>query len=384
MYMALLALLGAVSTWVVLRKNPAFSGRRVLQFFAVLAVMVGTYLLAILATLKYTERLPQSMQLAAIFGVVGIGTVAMIAVVIQVSLPQAAPLPASAKRLNVFQKRTYVWARRLGCALLAFALLMLVLRGTPQAMVGTLGGLLGFVGIVVMFGLWLTARRTDRWLSAVEADPWVHWIYAPEQWRKWTEVAWQREAHEPEGAFHWRRDRKIVAAISIALSGALLFAVDVPWTIRLIMAGIVAVTAAAGLGLAGRDRAKASVELRRQQTTADVEVYFGHDGLYALGEFTPWLTVGGYLQEAFLDDREPRSLVLRFQKVVPGYGSANLVPKTVSLPLPECKDVENDLARLQKELSARCQKAAITLTQPGVATASPTPYQHPARAKTAP
>ena len=114
MYMALLALLGATSIWVVLRKNPAFSARYVLRFFALLTAMLAAFLLAMLATLKYTERLPQSVQLGAIFGVVGMGTVAMITVVIQASLPEGAPLPPSAQRLNVFQKRTYVWARRMG------------------------------------------------------------------------------------------------------------------------------------------------------------------------------------------------------------------------------------------------------------------------------
>jgi hypothetical protein len=361
MYMALIALLSAVSTWMVLRKNPAFSARHVLRFFGVLTSMVGALVLAILTTLKYTEGLPQSVQLAAIFGVVGLGTLAMIAVAIQASLPVGAPLPASAKRLSVFQRRTYVWARRLGWALLGFALLMLVLRGAPQAELGALGGLSGFLGIVMVFGFWLTARRTDRWLSAVEADPWVHWIYTPEHWRQWTEVATQREAPEADGAFHWRRDWKMVASISIAILGALLFFVDAPWTMRLTIVGILAVTMAAGLCLAGRDKAKASRVLRRKMTPADLDVYFGQDGLFALGEFTPWLTAGVYLQAASLDEREPRSVALRFQEVVPGYASTNLVPKTVSLPLPECHGVDNDLARLQKELSARCQTAAITL-----------------------
>ena len=360
MYMALFALLGAASTWAVLRKNPAFSARHLLEFFAVLTAMVAAFVLAILATLKYTERLPQAVQLGAIFGVVGLGTVAMITVGIQLSLPHGAPLPASAKRVNVFQKRTYVWARRLGYALLAFASLMLVLRGAPQAVVGTLGGLFGFLGIVLVFGLWLTARRTDRWLSAVEADPWVHWTYTPEQWRQWTEVAAQREAPEPDGAFHWGRDGTIMASFSIVVLAALLFMVDVSLTMRLIIAGLFAVTMTAGVTLAGRRKTKTSL-LQRKLTTADPEVYFGQDGLFALGEFTPWLTVGVYLQAAFLDEREPRSLALRFQQVVAGYGSANLVPKTLSLPLPECDGVANDLARLQKELSTRCQKATITL-----------------------
>jgi len=360
MYMTLLPLLVAASCLVVLLKNPAFSARKLLEFFAVLTAMVAAFVLAILATLKCTERLPASVQLGAIFGVIGLGTVAMITVGIQASLPHGAPLPASAKRVNIFQRRTYVWARRLGYALLAVAVLMLVLRGTPQAMVGTIGGLFGFVGIVVVFGLWLTARRTDRWLSAVEADPWVHWKYTPEQWQKWTEGAVQRAAPEPDGAFHRGRDGKIMASISLVVLAALLFFVDAPLTMRLAIAGIFAVTMTAGLGLAGRGKAKASL-LRRKLNTADLEVYFGQDGLFAMGEFTPWLTVGVYLQAACLDEREPRSLALRFQQVVAGYGSANLVPKTLSLPLPECDGVANDLARLQKELSTRCQKATITL-----------------------
>ena len=359
--MALIALLGALSTLVILSKSPAFSTRSLLQFFAVLTGMVGAFVLAILATLKYTERFSQSVQLAAIFGVVGIGTVVMITVAIEASLPQAAPLPASAQQLNVFRKRTYVWARRLAYALLALALLMLILRGAPRAVVGTLGGLFGFMGIVMVFGLWLTARRTDRWLSAVVAEPWVHWIYTPEQWRRWTEVAVQRQGPEPDGAFHWSRDWKVAASIAIPIIGALLFFIDASWTMRLTIAGIFVLTMTVGLVLAGRGKAKPSLTLRRKLTPTDLDVYFGPDGLFALGQFTPWLTVGVYLQAACLDEREPRSLTLRFEQVVSGYGTAHLVPKNFSLPLPECNGVENDLARLQKELSARCRKAAVAL-----------------------
>ena len=91
------------------------------------------------------------------------------------------------------------------------------------------------------------------------------------------------------------------------------------------------------------------------------EVYFGQEGLYCDGIFTPWLSSGVYLLAASLDDRAPRSLLLRFEKIVPGATGSQPTTADFSIPLPQGDNPSGDLARLQQELSARCPTAIVNL-----------------------
>jgi hypothetical protein len=349
------------SAWALWHRNPLFSLRATLRFIVVLVAMIATLVLAQLATLKYTQHYSQTVQLGAIFGVVGVGTMAMLAVAVTLSLPKAATLPASVKRLHVFRMRTYRWAKRLGWSIVAFALLELVLRGTPRTTVGTIGGLFAFMGIVMVFGAYLTARRTDLWLSAVEASPWVHWTYTPEQWRRWTDLEVQRRALAPDESFQWARDWKKGVPIAVTTIVVPLLFVGESWAVRLTFVAVVGALLVAGVALAKEGDRRAPQSLRRKMTNADPEVFFGEDGLFADGDFTPWLSAGVYLQAASIDERQPRSLALRFLKIVAGAGSLQPVHMEVNLPLPTAAAVTADLARLQLELSARCNQASISL-----------------------
>lgn len=90
------------------------------------------------------------------------------------------------------------------------------------------------------------------------------------------------------------------------------------------------------------------------------EVYFGHDGVFCDEVYTTWLTMNVYLTFAFFDERQPRRLLFRFERIDPNpYGGYPAVPFHQSVLIPEGSD--NDIARLQKELAARCPKAQIAL-----------------------
>jgi hypothetical protein len=361
MYLILMCAMAVFSGWALWHRNPLFSMRTTLRFMVVLAAMIGTFVLAELATIDYVQHFSQTVQLVAIFAVVGAGTLAMIGIAITLSLPKASPLPASAKQLRVFRTRTLRWVKGFGWALVAFALLELVLRGAAQIMVGTIGGLFAFMGVVMLFGGYLTARRTDLWLSAVEASPWVHWTYTPAQWRQWTDVEVQRTTLAVDKSFRWRRDWKKATPLVVPALAVPLFFVDEPWRVRLLLVAVIGALLVTCFALVTGADKRAPQSLRKKLAKADPEVFFGEDGLFADGDFTPWQSAGVYLQAACIDEREPRGVSLRFLKIVAGAGAMQELHVEVNLPLPVKDGVVADLARLQRELSARCSHASVSL-----------------------
>jgi hypothetical protein len=70
--------------------------------------------------------------------------------------------------------------------------------------------------------------------------------------------------------------------------------------------------------------------------------------------------VSTYLVSATIDERQPRSAMLNFERSVPNpYGPTQIIPIHQAVLIPNGK--ESDLARLQQELTARCPRAQISL-----------------------
>jgi hypothetical protein len=86
------------------------------------------------------------------------------------------------------------------------------------------------------------------------------------------------------------------------------------------------------------------------------EVYFGHDGLFCDGVYTTWLSLNIYFKSSSIDERQPRSLLFRFEKVVSNpYTGNQFIPVYQSVLIPAGAEI--DIARLQHELAARCPEA---------------------------
>src|ERR1019366_930189 len=68
--------------------------------------------------------------------------------------------------------------------------------------------------------------------------------------------------------------------------------------------------------LSTRDNQRTAKKLRTKLLRVTPEVYFGHDGLFCDGVYTIWLSLNIYLKSSSIDERQPRSLLLRFEKVV--------------------------------------------------------------------
>jgi len=112
--------------------------------------------------------------------------------------------------------------------------------------------------------------------------------------------------------------------------------------------------------LAGRGGASHAEKLHAKLMEANPEAWFGRDGVFCDGVFTQWLSVSVYLVSAAIDQRQPRSLDLRFEKSVPNpYGPTQIVPIHQAVLIPA--NADGDLARLHQELTARCPKAQIAL-----------------------
>jgi hypothetical protein len=109
-----------------------------------------------------------------------------------------------------------------------------------------------------------------------------------------------------------------------------------------------------------RDFKRAPEKLRATLLEAVPEAYFGRDGVFCDGVYTTWLSLNVYLTSASIDERQPRSLVFHFDKIVPNpYAGNPIIPIQQSVLIPQ--DAESDIARLRQELTARCPKARILL-----------------------
>jgi hypothetical protein len=356
MYMLGFCLLAVVSGWVAWRNNPMFSVRSTLRFILAVGLMLTVVIGALIQAVRFTQHHSPTAGFSMMGAVVLLGTIAMIWVVILVSTPKSVPLPASVKMLDQYRRKVSMWAKRMAWVVLAWALLTAVLPTVPRIIVGSIGGIFVFLGIVLWFTAYLNARQMDGWLSAIEAQPWVHWKYSADQWMQWTDVEVARTSSQP--TFQWRRDGHKLLWPILGTAGSVMIFVPGPWLIR----GLYAVGIAAFillLCLLGRKVDKnAPRRVFSTLTKAEPEAYFGQDGVFADGEFTPWLTVGVYLLDARLDERPPRSLVMQFSKTVGNQETT----VDLSLPLPPEERVTGDLAKLQQELSARCPTATVRLT----------------------
>jgi hypothetical protein len=353
------ALMGVVSGWVAWRRSPLFSTRSTLRFLLVLALLLSAVIGAIIAAVDFSETQSVAVGMTAVGSVIVLGTIAMIWVIVVVSTPKSVALPASVKMLSPFRRRVFTWVKRVVCGVLVWAALLAVVPGIWQSIIAVIGGLFVFLAFVLCFTAYLSARQMDRWLSAVEADPWVHWSYSPGQWQQWTdaEVARTPVVHQ----FVWGRDWHKLAWPVLAIAIGAVFLWPGPWIDRaLYVAGITTLLVAVLLS-SQRGDAHAPQRLRSTLMKADPEAYFGQDGVFAYGVFTPWLTIGVYLVSASIDDRAPPSLVLRFEKATLAPAVSQSTTVDVIVPLADTPTVAADLTRLQEKLAARCPAARVTI-----------------------
>jgi hypothetical protein len=359
MYLAIFALISVVGSWAAWRSNPLYSRIATLRF--VVAIVLGVVVVVglILATLDLTANRSPLVANTALALAVLVGTIAFIWIIVAASTPKVPPLPRATKLVRVHREKLVAYARWFVGSMLGLGLLALLVPGDWKIAVGVVAGLLAFLGIVLLFTGYLAALGFDRSLSSVESDPWVHWTYAPEQWRAWTDAEVARLAATPPH-WVWRRDwKRIILPLVAVVGGVYLFDPgSIAWKTGYLclLAGIMVATVA----LSNRYGKTAPARLRRLIASATPETYFGASGIYTEGVYTQWLTVSNYLIEATIDEREPRSIDLFFEEIVPGsYAGPIPIHRHVLIPPGSASDI--DITRLQGLLSAACPSARVAL-----------------------
>jgi hypothetical protein len=363
MITAALALFGAFGAWLAWRRNPMYSASSSLRILGVVAVSIAVLVLAIVAAVKFTENRSAPVVIATMLTVVVLGTFAMIFIIQTVSTPKearlATVLPPSATLVQVHRRKVYHWAKILATLVAVFAVLGVVVPGNAKFIALAFGGMTLLLAVILLPVAYVNALHFDRSLTAMELDPWVHWQYSPAQWNEWVEAQVARMKTKPP-TFVLKRDwRKFALPFAIIAGGVIFFS---PGSL-VFRVGYVLMVCCAIFGLAvystGQER-RAPERMRAQLGKAAPEVYFGHDGLFCDGVYITWLSLNVYLMSAAIDERPPRSLSFNFEKVTPSPYTGNqisAIQQSVVLPA----GADGDLARLQRELSARCPKARVEL-----------------------
>jgi hypothetical protein len=268
-----------------------------------------------------------------------------------------AQLPRGVSVCRIHRRRLFPWVRGTTILLVIAGVAALL---APAGWIGlplALGGLVLLLGTSILYPLYLTARRFDRGMTALSADPWIHWHYSPEQWQSWAAIqrSWER-ARTP--VFRWKRDwSKLIFPIAILATAPWIFGDGGTAQKAGLMVVCLMVLLLSAAVTTWAVRCEPERRYRRM-LTARREAYMGAAGFYCSGEYSPWIRSGSYLMEATAVHDPPARLVLTFDSSNRN-GTANIARM---IPIPE--GCEGDLELLQQQLRACCPTASVHLTAP--------------------
>lgn len=363
MFTFLFALLTVAGAWLAWRHNPLYSTWSTLRTVGVVGLSVAAVIAVIVAAVNLTIDRPAPVALGTMLAVVIVGTLALIFMIQSMSTPLVSVVPASVKMLHTHRQKTYLWCKRFGIMVLVAFALAVALPGTLKIVVLVVGGSATFLGIILLPTQYFVARNLDRALTALEFDPWIHWQYSPEEWKRWIDVQIERMKAVPP-QFIWKRDWHQLAGVCGLIGAGIFFFASGSWQERAVYALCVFALLLGLVALSTRDGQKATERRRSYLLNVTPEAYFGPDGLFCDDLYTPWLTVNNYLLGASVDERQPRSLVFRFEKVAPSANTGNQVVQVeqcVLIPDSLASETNGDIAQLQQKLSSRFSKARIVL-----------------------
>ena len=352
---ALLTIAGALGAW---RHSPLYSLKTTLRLGAVLlatvAATVGVALGIFSGPLGHS---PASQGVLVAVAAVALATGATGAL-IRISDAHVAQLPRPVRLITIHRHRVQRWIWRTAAYELINAGAALVLPSSWKWLPLSLGGFVLLACGPTLLAFYMRARRLDSGMSAVLADPWAHWQYTPAQWEAWAsnQLEWERSKLS---RIAWRRDWfKMLKGLSLM---ALIFA-GCSWLMVDGGAGEKLAVAAGGMALVmvmallvNRANRGACERRHRRLLVAPREAYFGAEGFFWGGEYSPWILSGSYLIEATAPRDPPARLVLVFQT----FNGSSAMPVAKRIPIPEGR--EPDLELLQRKLGECCRKAAIHL-----------------------
>jgi hypothetical protein len=186
---------------------------------------IAGVILLIVATVDLTINRSPVVAGIALSAVIIFGTLALIFIITAVSTPKEskpAALPHSVKLVTNNRRKMYVWVKVFAILLGIFALAALV-PGTARIVALTIGGMTLFLAIILLPVLYWTSRTADKSLTETELNPWVHWLYTPDQWTQWSNVQVERLSATPPGFVLQRDWHRFLFPFAIIIGGVAFF-----------------------------------------------------------------------------------------------------------------------------------------------------------------
>ena len=345
-----LTIVGAFSAW---RRSPLYSFKTTLKLAGcfILIVAVGGAALFAIAT-GLVNRSPVVLGIAVFLAIIVLSCRSSI-LVVRITDAHVAQLPASVKlvSINRHKVRRSIW--RLAILLLIATAAVLVLPADWRWLPAAVGGFAVLVCGPTLSIAYMMARRNDRGMSAVIANPWVHWQYSPDEWAQWAKNQKQYEEAR-EGPWSWKRALLFVLlCVGLFAVGSLLTGESVRENL-MIVSGlacvvILLVLVAYWLKRTGFDRRF------RRLLAASPETWFGDEGVFCNGEYTPWILSGRYLLKATAALDQPARMTMVFQSFN-GTSSTEIIQRAL---IPDGHIA--DLLTLQRKLNSSCPTASIHL-----------------------
>ena len=345
-----LTIAGAFAGW---RKSPLYSTKTALKLgggvLLIVAVVAGTTYAIVNSSLS---RSPVAEVIASLVAVMALACGSSVFIV-RITDAHVAALPPSARLVSFNRHKVYRWIWRLVAFLLICSAASLVL---PDAWTWLPEGLGGFVLLFcgpMLSILFMMARRNDRGMSAVIANPWAHWQYTPENWAQW--AANQREWEmAKEGPWSWKgASLFVLLCVGLFALGALLTGASVEENVTIIggLTGFILLLVAVAYWF---KRTNFDRRYRRLLAAAP-ETWLGDEGMFSNGEYTPWILSGRYLLKATAAMDQPARLMLVFESF--NGSSSTEITRRVAIPDGHIPD----LPMLEEKLSKHCPTASVRL-----------------------
>jgi hypothetical protein len=345
----LLTLAGAWRAW---KASPSFSGKRALGLAAVLLAELGVVVWVLVSIVNHVTGTMEFVllgSLVALMTPVLIGTIMRMSEVEIVLAPSVIVPHLHRKRVRRIALKILAWVA--GACLLAQ-----VLPEIPRIIILSLAGVGMLAGLGAGTAAYLQAGRFDRGLAAIQADPWIHWIYTSGEWAEW--VAIQEKLLQPAPSKSNRKGMAGALSLIIGLFALGSVFAGSSWTERgLLLGGLTAFTLVlfAAASLSGKPVMRAKLKRLRE---APLEAYLGAEGLFAGGQFAPLASSGFFLVAARVETAPRPALRLEFIKSV----GLSAVTDVRLVPFPQLGKGD-DLESVQAKLLGRCPKAAVHLAE---------------------
>ena len=347
----LLTMAGSFRAW---RKSPLYSIKTTLKLVGGILLIVAVIAGSIIAiTDSSLSRSPVAEVIASLVAVIAVGCGASVFIV-RITDSHVAALPPTARLVSFNRHKIYRWIWLLVAFLLINAVAALVLPTSWQWLPVGLGGFVLVACGPTLSIAYMMARRNDRGMSAVIANPWVHWQYAQEKWAQWADNQREWEIAR-EGPWSW----KGVSVFVLVCVG--LFALGTLFTGASLEENMIILGALSGSVILLVPVAywfkRTNFDRRyRRLLAAAPESWFGEEGVFCNGTYMPWILSGKYLLKATAAMDQPARLILIFES----FNGSSSTQITQRIPIPDGHITE--LPMLQQKLSGHCPTASVHLS----------------------